>query len=56
MPQILRPWLIPLAVVAVLATGWLMLRSQATTFESGASFESVMAGSEPVVLEFFGNT
>ena len=50
-----RHWLF-IAIVVVGVGGWLSLRSSATTFEPGTTFESLLAGSEPIVLDFFGNT
>ena len=56
MPEWIRNNFALIALVVVVAGGWLALRTSATSFAPGTSLETVLADDEPVVLEFFGNT
>jgi hypothetical protein len=52
----LRQNAVPIVVILALAAGFLLLRTRATQIDSMDAFEALIAGGEPVVVEFYGNT
>jgi len=45
---------LPIIVVAGVIGLWLLLRTRATTIDSKAGLDEIVARGEPTVLEFFG--
>ena len=52
----MRKHLVPILIVVVLFGGWFVLRPNATSFAAGESLEAILAGDQPILLEFFGST
>lgn len=52
----MRKQLVPILILVVLFGGWFVLRPKATNFTAGESLEAVLAGDQPILLEFFGST
>ncbi len=56
MMEFLRTSLGPISIGVVLLAVWFFLRTTATPLASIEDLDVLLAQSEPVVLEFFGNT
>lgn len=45
-----------LFIILTLAGVWLLFRTRTTRLDSEGAFDSLVAGGQPVVVEFFTNT
>ena len=54
--SLLRAHALLLAVLAVLPGGFLLLRTRGSKLGSVDEFDALIAGGQPVVVEFYSNT